>query len=187
VAATSTKYALLGALALAGCVGGGTGEVTGAVSAPECGLEAAAYDLDPTHFVATAIGASLDLRIQRGTGHEDQSDVLYVFVDDAAGVYEGRLGQPMPVTVDPSGGVSMSLVLGETCPFDEARVPVAYVAVSGTITFSSIYAPEVDDDALTTATFTAVRFEDPDDPDSRFAVLDGEFSFAHRREAELFP
>jgi hypothetical protein len=196
-AASSYRSALGAALCLApllagGCdVGSGTGSATGVVSAPGCGLDAEPFDLHPDFFTIDPIEGFAELRVQHGSEIEDRSDVLLIFVADTADVETSRLGEPIAVDLDASDGVSMSLALNETCHVDDERedVPVNYIAVSGTITFSAIYAPSVDGDHRTAATFEDVRFIDPSDPDARYAVLSGDFDFDYSRKkpAQRFP
>ena len=62
--------------------------------------------------------------------------------------------------------------------------------VSGTITFRSIYAPEIDPGSTgIEAELTDVRFEDRDAPEMRNATLNGWFQFFYQRgaPAQRFP
>lgn len=176
---------------LAGCnPGGGSGTVTGVVSAPSCGLDPSEpFDLDPTDFYIDPTETFVEIMLQHGGDYEDRSNVVSIFVADPVGVKTSRLGQPISVDMSATDGVSMALALNETCPFSRDRDvdPVAYVAVSGTITFSSLYFPEFDDSRDTAAVFTDVRFEDSSNPTERFAVLSGEFQFSYSRRAQRTP
>ena len=69
-------------------------------------------------------------------------------VADAAQEVE-RLGTP--VAVGPDGDVRMTFHYSHTCAFDRDRLATVLTAVEGTITFESLWAPEVDDDQLETA------------------------------------
>lgn len=195
MAASSTRGAaplglvtLAAALLCAGCTRGeGEGQVTGVVSAPSCGVDPAdTFELDPSFFVATPVDTSLDLRLQRDSGPEDRTDVLYLFVADTADIAASRLGQPIEFSLDASEGVSMTLALSGTCPTRDDRdlQPAVFVSVSGSITFTSIY--DDANEARTIATFSGVRLEDPSAPDTRYAVLDGELSVPQHR-AHIFP
>lgn len=192
----------LACLALACSVGQGEGRVYGDVSIPDCRLSNTAYELHPDFFVAdfvenprTVAGLQRDImqiRVQRGSYGEQASDGMTVLVRDVDAI-AGMLGTPLTVGVDET--VSMSLYLGQSCPSGLPRgdfftLPVVLNATAGTITFDSIYAPDVAPDALqTSAHFTGVRFEDAEDPTGRYAHLDGEFSFFYQRgrPAQHFP
>ncbi|MGB9339080.1 MAG: hypothetical protein WCB63_07575, partial [Polyangiales bacterium] len=59
-----------------------------------------------------------------------------------------------------------------------SRIPVYYAAVSGTIRFEELYVPWLANDTKeTVAIFTNVELLDNKDPETRRAVLDGDFSF----------
>lgn len=190
----SSRKALGAAVALAllaGCnPGGGEGTVTGVVSAPGCGLDpSVTFDLDPTRFYVDPTETFVEILLQHGADFEDRSDVLSIFVADAAGVKASRLGEPIAIDAAATDGVSMALALNDTCPFSRDREvdPVAYVAVSGTISFSSLYFPDAGGGDETAAVFTNVRFEDWSNPAERYAVLDGEFRFSYSRRAQRTP
>lgn len=177
---------------LAGCTTGvGEGHVSGVVSAPSCGLDPAnPFDLTPSFFTAEGFQRNLSLRIQHGGDDIDYSDVLYVTVIDADDVARNQIGVGLDVGDQLDSPIRMSLMLNETCDFhDRTSVPVSYQSVSGTITFSAIYAPDVSASRLIEATFVNVRFEDPADPSTRYAVVSGDFSFLYSRgrPAQVFP
>ncbi len=162
----------------------------GSVSAAACDLDPAdPFRVDFDYFAVTPTEDFLDITLSHGAEGEIRSDALLVFVADAAEVKASRLGQPISVDLAASDGVSMTLALNETCPFvrDDEEIPVVYAAVSGTITFSSLYFPDADDAKTTAGVFTDVRFEDPSDPDERFAVLSGEFDYRYVRRSQRNP
>ena len=63
-------------------------------------------------------------------------------------------------------------------------------ASSGSVTFDSIYAPDIDAGATgVVGRLTGLVFEDPQTPDTRRAMMDGWFSFFYQRgqPAQRFP
>lgn len=167
------------ALCLGGCsVGVGTGEVTGTVTAPQCGLEGA-YSLNPDFFSASPFEEQLSIRLQKGGDFGLESDGISILVLDAT-LESSRLGTPIEVSEAPESPVTMSLYLNESCPPDRDELPVYLQATEGTITFDQIYAPEVDEDQRqTSGRFTGVVFSDG--RGERMASLDGEFRFLFER------
>lgn len=190
----------LGAVLLvgvAGCsVGVGEGSATGQVWAPTCGLMGDAYDLHPTFFGADAPAPGSDLlsiRVQRGSDLLGNSDGILVTVNGASKVYS-MLGTPITLSDASDALVGMSLYLNETCPpviGDPAHPPINYVARGGTITFTSIYAPDASGSGKeTAATFDNVTFfANPNMPGNQHAVLSGyfRFIFSRGRPAQPFP
>lgn len=179
-------------VAMTSCAqGGGSGSVTGVVSAPSCGLSPAnAFSLDPTFFVGEMFGSSLNIRIQRGADQFDYSDVLFVSVLDVDDVKLNQLGVPLTISDAVDSPVRMSLSLNETCPFhDRSSIPVSLQAVSGTITFSDVYAPDSGSGRTTSAVFDAVHLVDPSAPTERYADITGYFEFVYSRgrPAQVFP
>lgn len=177
--------------ALSCTTGVGEGEVTGVFSAPSCGVDPAdAFSLNPTFFTASAFRDVLNINIQSSGDEIDYTNVLFITVLDAPDVATNQLGVALDVGDQLDSPVRMSVMLNEHCPFhDRTSTPVSYQSVSGTITFSDIYAPDVTGSRLIAATFTDVRFEDPADPTTRYAVLSGSFSFLYSRgrPAQYFP
>lgn len=183
---------LVASVGLFGCSAGvGSGTATGVVAAESCGITAdEPFDLRPDFFVAEAFGDSLNIRIQHGGDEFDYANVLFVSVLDASEVSESLLDTPIVVGDVVGSKVRMSLSLNESCDFhDRTSIPVSYQAVSGTITFHTIYAPEVSGELLTEAVFENVHFVDPGSPDDRYADLSGDFSFlfTRGRPAQVFP
>ncbi len=194
-----SRAGVAGSLALAGCAamfagcsttGVGEGSANGLIWAPDCGLNARQYDLNPTFFVADPTEGRLEIRVQRGSDVQHRSDGLSIFVADAADVQQSQLGMAIQLTADPEPPVRFGVFFNETCPFDRDRRAVHYVAVSGTILFRSIYAPDRDEsERETRAEFTDVQFVDPTDAETRRATLSGEFRFlfSRGRPAQRFP
>lgn len=183
---------LLGCVGLTACSAGvGSGSVTGIVAAESCGITAdEPFDLRPDFFVAEAFQDSLNIRIQHGGDEFDYANVLFVSVLDASTISESQLDTPIAVGDTAEANVRMSIALNESCDFhDRTSIPVSYQAVSGTITFHTIYAPEVSSELLTEAVFENVHFVDPGAPDERYADLSGNFSFLYTRgrPAQVFP
>jgi hypothetical protein len=90
----------------------------------------------------------------------------------------------------PEAPVTMNFYLNESCPAGRRETPVNLAAVSGQITFDSIYSPATDDDEVEIAAhFETVRFEDEDAPEERTALLSGRFRFFFNRgrPAQRFP
>jgi hypothetical protein len=176
---------LLGSVACS--VGHGEGEVTGTVTIANC-LEGN-YQLHPTVFFAESAEELLKIRIQRGSDVEVRSDGLSVLVEDAALVKRMYLDQSVQVALEDEPRIDLSIYLNETCPAERDRTPVALAAVSGTVRFTAIYAPEVRKNQVRIAAeLTNVRFEDPRVED-RFALLTGHFDFLYVRgsPAQRFP
>lgn len=189
------RVAVLAALALASVgsscsVGVGTGFVRGEVVDPACELNDPEFELGASFFVADPTEDLLEIRVQAGANTEDASDGLSIYVRHASMVRE-HLGEPLPLGTDPSSEVRMTLYLNDTCPtWPTAALPALYVAMDGEIVFESIYAPAVDTaERLVHGRFTNVRLVDPSQPDVRYAVLSGEFSFLFNRgrPAQRFP
>jgi len=185
-----TRWGLLSLpllLSIACSVGHGEGEVGGTISIAECSV--GAYELHPTVFFAESAEELLKIRIQRGSDVEVRSDGLSVLVEDAALVKRMFLDQSVQVAVDDEPRIDLSIYLNETCPAERDRTPVALAAVSGSVRFTAIYAPEVSKSQVRIAAeLTNVRFEDPR-VDDRFAVLNGRFDFLYVRgsPAQRFP
>jgi hypothetical protein len=182
---------LLIGLVLAGCnVGAGEGAATGIVNAPACELVNASYSLEPSFFGGDIAVDQLEMRIQRGSDLEGMSDGILLLVRDPSQVRNESLNVPISITGDARDLVQASFFLNETCPPSRSSAPVHFQAISGTITFSAIYAPEVnEDDVETNARFDALRFVDPADPDTSSAELSGffRFLFTRGRPAQRFP
>ncbi len=202
-AGTSTAASVAIACVLYACsVGQGSGAAHGAVMIPDCRLNSPAYELRPDFFVAdfvenprTTSGLQrriMQMRVQRGSYSEQASDGMNILVRDVD-TLAAALGTPITVGTDQP--VEMTLYLSQSCPAglprgDYFTLPVFLSARSGTITFDSIYAPDVAPDALEIAAhFTDVRFEDAESPSTRFAHLDGDFRFFYQRgrPAQHFP
>jgi hypothetical protein len=168
-------------------VGHGEGEVGGTINIAEC--RTGEYELHPTVFFAESAEELLKIRIQRGSDVEVRSDGLSVLVEDATLVKRMFLDQSVQVAIDDEPRIDLSLYLNETCPAERDRTPVTLAAVSGSVRFTAIYAPEVSKDQVRIAAeLTNVRFEDPR-VDDRFAVLNGRFDFLYVRgsPAQRFP
>lgn len=167
-------------------MGHGEGELLGSVSIPGC--FSGSYELKPTAFFGQAIEQLLRIRVQRGSDLEINSDGLAVLVADATQLKREFLGKE----IDLAGSqprVDLSLYLNESCPPGRDKTPVVLPAVSGTIRFDAIYAPQVNDDEVQiTATMTNVHFEDPRNP-ARSAELRGLFDFLYVRgsPSQRFP
>lgn len=186
--------AALAWLANACVLGKGEGEVTGVVSAPDCNLDEAAYSLEPTFFGASPVEEQLEIRIQRGADFELVSDGLSILVRDAARVQQELLGVPIDLTnvleTNPNRLVSVTLYLNRTCEPGDDVLPVVYLSHSGSMTFRSIYAPEVnEEDEEIAASLDDVLLTDPSAPDERFARISGDFRFLFvvGRPAQDFP
>lgn len=179
-------------VATASCAQGvGEGSVAGVVSAPSCHLSPTTpFELAPTYFAAEAFGASLNIRLQHGTDIFDYSNVFFISVLDSNDVKLNQLGVPLAVSDADGAPVRISLALNETCPFHARNsIPVSYQAVSGTITFSDIYAPDVGSGRTTAAVFDSVHLVDPSAPTERYADVSGYFQFVYTRgrPAQVFP
>jgi hypothetical protein len=179
--------ALLAIACAAACsTGHGEGKLVGTVSIPGC--RNGPYNLGPSAFFGQAVEQLLRIRVQRGSDLEVNSDGLAVLVTDATFVQREFLDQD----IDIAGSVprvDLSIYLNESCPPGRDKTPVVLPAVSGTIRFEAIYAPQVDDDEVQiTATMSDLHFEDPRNPE-RSANLNGYFDFLYVRgsPSQRFP
>jgi hypothetical protein len=190
---------------LACSVGTGRGEAHGSLLVVDCGVDVPAYELQPTFFGADfvsdpeAAGAAnpiVNLRVQRGSFREDGSDGLSITINDLNLVARERLGQPIDLArvAGEQRLVDMTFYASQTCesgmPDEFWRASAILPAVSGTITFAAVYAPDVDREHTEfRATFEDVRFESSERPDTRNATLSGFFEFVYQRgpPAQRFP
>lgn len=189
MAVSSNRRSALVFALLAGCsVGVGDGEASGVVSAPGCGLDDTAFDLQPNFFIADDFEGRLELRIQSGGDFEYLSDGITLMVADTSAEI-ARLGEPVTLSAAETAPVRMNIYLNHTCTFDRGVQPVNYIADSGTITFFSLYSPDESSQRLNEAEFQDVHFVDPSSPDDRHATLSGRFSFLYNRgrPAQRFP
>ena len=162
-------------------VGPGERDIAGTVQIAGCKVEGS-YKLSPTAFLAQATEQQLHIRAQRGSDLEVKSDGLAVLVEDATLVKSKFLGASIDVAPDSKPAIDLSLFLNESCPPGRDQTPVLN-AVSGSIRFEAIYAPEVDENEVQIkATIENVRFEDPRDSE-RWAELSGDFDFLYARGA----
>jgi hypothetical protein len=191
-ASSSERLLFLAASLLGGCtLGVGDGAVTGTVNDPECGLENWALDLDPSFFVADrGVEGLLEIRVQKGSNFEDRSNGIIISVLDAEEIKTSMLGLPIDFAQGDASPVRMGLYLNAKCEPDPMDgLPLNLTAVSGTIAFTSIYAPNVDGEKEIAASFTDVFMTDLRDPDTRNATISGQFSFIFNRgrPAQRFP
>jgi hypothetical protein len=146
------------------------------------------YDLGPTAFFGQAIEQMLRIRVQRGSDLEVRSDGLVVLVEDANLIKREYLNKD----IDLAAGVpriDVSIYLNDSCPPGRDNTPVVLPAVSGTIRFESIFAPQLDDNAVQIiAQLDKIHFQDPRTP-KRFLDLAGAFDFLYVRgsPAQRFP
>lgn len=171
--------------------------MTGSVRIDECLLDSDTFDLGIDFFAAEFVGEPenvvpverlrmLNIRLQRGSWRESDSDGLLITVRDVNEMATSLLGTPIAVEDVAEAPVYITLYLGQTC---ESGFPRAHwvrsailAADGGTITFDEIYAPSLGDaDAEIAARFTDVHFSDVGDPDGREALLSGEFRFVYQR------
>lgn len=197
-------------VALSCSVGQGTGEATGEVHLPDCGVENLEYSLAPSFFAAEfiedpatrtpgGVQRMVILRMQRGSYRESESDGISIFLRDVNEITTSLLAVPIEIGTGDDAMAQMTLHLGHTCEigFPRSRywtVPGVLEAVSGTLVLDAVYAPGLPatDGAAVgefRGAFTDVRFEDPLEPDTRFAVLDGSFAFFYQRgrPAQRYP
>ncbi len=218
------RRALLLAALLAGVAGCSTGEGAGWVRSDRLYIEDCwngPFDLKPTFFAANPFREEeLLIRIQRGDNTQELSDGLTVHVVDIGRIRDELLGQSIdvglppgvtppgvPVAADPDPPlVSLALYLHNTCHAENGTVYAVKpdrvadgVAVSSTITFSSLFSGDpnenIADDRLTEARFQAV-FADPRDlesdgmvPAEKASIVEGSFRFFFQRgpPAQPFP
>lgn len=179
----------VGVAALAyGCnPGAGTGQVTGTLTATDCGYVNEPYALDPDFFVAEGLLDGLHIRIQRGSDLPLRSDGLWIDVlsSDAIG-----LGTPVPVaTGSRDDAVKVSMYFNETCPVRRHEAPVLLQGIGGTVTFTQLYDPGVEDEPNIVGTLDAIELVDPATPTTRRAIMSGHFDFVFNRgrPAQRYP
>lgn len=184
--------AVLCAVGLAGMmscsVGHGEGEISGTIQLSGCRAKGK-YDLSPSAFFAMATEQILRIRVQRGGDLELKSDGIAITVEDASLVKRKYLGETLSLVSTSMPRVDVSLFLNESCPPGRDETPVVLSAVSGSIVFDEIYAPQVNEKEVEiSATLDKVRFEDSRDK-NRWAELSGDFDFLYVRggPAQRFP
>jgi hypothetical protein len=185
------RCALFAALALvAACsVGHGSGEVEGTLMIENCRTQGH-YALVPNAFFAQAAEQLLKIRIQRGGDIEVRSDGVAILVEDATQLRRSYLGSEITLGGSTPPHVELTAYFNDTCPPGRDKTPVVLNAVSGTIRFDAIYAPQVDaDDVHISGELRDVRFEDRNHPEARWALLGGRFDFLYVRgsPAQPFP
>jgi hypothetical protein len=194
--------AAAGACVLWACsVGQGVGEVTGEVHIPDCGVERTDYSMDPDFFAAEftedlrtrepgGVQRMVTLRLQRGSYRERDSDGLLILLRDVNEIQTSLLDTPIEIGNDLDAMVQMTVYLSRTCdsgfPREFWTVPGVLQAVEGTLTLSSVHspgAPDADGENIGEfrGAFDGVRFEDVNEPDTRFAILSGSFAFFYQR------
>ena len=138
--------AITGSVGVGCSVGQGQGELTADVRIEGlCDLDERDYPLAPSFFSGEVTEDQLNLRIQRGSQSEAAADGIIVHVQDVNDVKRQRIGLPIGIDADDRALVQIVLYLNGSCPFgfpqDEfEQNPVILEAVSGVITFRSIYA-----------------------------------------------
>jgi len=193
---------------LAACsVGTGEGVLTGSLLVRDCGVDIPEYSLRPTFFGADYVtnpgvlgGAEspiVTIRVQRGSYREDFSDGLRITVYDVNAVARDQLGVAIPLLPVEEGvarPVDVTFHAQQSCdsgyPDEFWRTPAILRAVSGTVTFHALYAPDLEgSNTEIRAELTDVEFA-PDAPrDDRRARLTGFFRFFYQRgaPAQSFP
>lgn len=202
---TAPVSAGLACLVLACSVGMGEGTLTGSVLIAQCHVDEPDFDLRPSFFAAELVNdpellepadrlARMNIRIQRGSGRESDSDGLMIAIRDVNEVQRAAIDVPIAIVDEANSLVELTLYLNQQCvaglPRGRWTRPAILPAVSGTIRFSAIYAPGLgDDDGEISASFDDVAFVDPADPEGRNATLSGAFSFVYQRgrPAQRFP
>lgn len=172
---------------LLGCANGvGEGEVTGAVFAPECGIDNTAWDLGANFFVQDTNMNTAVIRIQHGSDYLDLSNGVVLSVHDLDAVRE-TVGTPIDLA-DPDAPVSMVLTLAGTCRPGRRDPSVVLLARSGTVTFTAIHDPRENNGPETSGSFAGVVMDDGEEPPST-ASLDGYFTFlfARGRPGQRYP
>lgn len=169
----------IGAIGGIGCAkASGEGNAIGQVWAPDCGLEGGPFELNPDFFAMQPSGSVeiIDIVVQHGSDLKSYTDGIGVFIREPELVKESMLGTELEFA-GLGAPVEMTLYLNRTCP-GFSRIPVVYGAVSGTIRFDELYVPWLDNETkITSAVFTDVELVDNKDPDTRRAILSGDFTF----------
>ncbi|MBK7150400.1 MAG: hypothetical protein IPL19_12350 [Sandaracinaceae bacterium] len=174
-------------LCLGACANGeGEGEVSGSVSAPECGIDDTAWELRPDFFVQDPWENTAVIRVQRGSNYQDLSNGLVISISDVEEV-RGSFGTPIDLSAEDSP-VTITLTLDGTCRPARRDPSVVLIARSGTITFTALYDPRSDDGPETTATIDGLVMDDGEEEPST-AELSGYFTFlfARGRPGQRYP
>ncbi len=167
-------------LALLACADGqGEGEVTGSVSAPECGIDDADWDLRPDYFAQDSWENTAIVRVQRGSNYQDLSNGLVITISDVDDV-RASFGTPIDLSLE-EAPVSITLTLDGTCRPRRREPSVLLIARSGTITFDALYDPRADDGRETSATLDGLVMDDGEEVEPATAELSGFFSFLFTR------
>jgi hypothetical protein len=150
-------------LVLASALGCTTGEGEGWVKSEQLFVRDCwngPFDLQPTFFGGNPHDTSLTIRVQRGDNLREVSDGVTIMIEDLPKLRESSLGSAvqigLPATAAVSGPpVSLSVFLHASCHEQNG----ALYAVSGTITFASLFSGDPNesdaDDRLTEASFSA--------------------------------
>ncbi len=180
--------AMLG-LAAACDVGMGEGWVRGSVVVEDCSLRDTSYAMKPNFFAAEAVGPHLQIRLQRNSDFVQYGDGLSILVRDVGNVKASQLNAPVPLSVDDDAPVKMVFYLNDSCTRSGRGDPVTMVGIGGNITFSRLYADDVDSAEDEIEGSFSVLMEDAAAAEERTAALEGYFNFeyARGRPAQLFP
>ncbi len=188
-------------------VGTGEGVFTGSLLVRDCGVEVPEYSLRPTFFGADYVtnpGAAggeespiVTIRVQRGSYREDFSDGLRITIYDVNGIARDQLGQPialLPVEDGVERPVDVTFYAQQSCdsgyPDEFWRTPAILRAISGTITFHALYAPDLEaSNTEIRAEINDVEFASGAPTTDRHARLTGFFRFFFQRgaPAQSFP
>lgn len=188
-------------------VGTGEGAFFGSLLVRDCGVDLPDYDLRPSFFGAEYIvdtGAPrgrqsqiVNIRVQRGSFREDFSDGLRIAVYDVNAIARERLGQPielLPIRPGLRRPVDVTFYAQESCsagyPDEFWRIPAIFHAVSGTITFHALHAPDIPgSNGEIHAEIRDALFVSEANPEERWARLSGYFRFFYQRgaPAQTFP
>ncbi|MBX7192635.1 MAG: hypothetical protein K1X94_11285 [Sandaracinaceae bacterium] len=184
-------------IASACSVGTGEGEITGSLVLRDCNVDLPDYSLRPPGAVDGEESPTVTIRVQRGSFRESFSDGLMVSVYDVDEVARAHLEEPLPLTpIDETRTrlVDVTFYAGQSCdsgyPDEFWRTPGLLHAVSGTITFHALHAPDLDGaDTEISAELTDVQFEASGAAADKHAHLDGWFRFFYQRGApsQSFP
>ena len=182
------------ALLVSFCLGCSAGQGEGLLefdfASEHCAGESEPVDLGIDFFSIEHVEDLLEIRVQHGSDFVDRSDGIIVTVPQASEVQGSWLGRPIQLGPDGDGVVEVALYLNETCGPAISRRAVGFQAVSGQVTFDSIYAPEVSaDETLVDARFEDVQLNDGIRPEENRASLSGWVRFFHNRgrPAQRFP
>ena len=130
-------------------VGDGSGQVRGALRVPQCSIDDALFDLQPTFFGADFFDGSMLIRIAQGGETSEYSDEFSWRVNDTRYV-AAHLNERIPVGLAGVAPVQATFRPAHSCGHREPSQytpTVALEATNGYVVFTSVYRGDPNADA----------------------------------------